>query len=205
MKNNTNQTSNHHPNNIISNILVRHQAKYKIANFTSVERKTSYLHDIYDSIKNTQKNSLIPFKLIEDYLYECQSHLERISDYLLDQIKWWEETDHGVMFYDIENNQTNEATKLKIHHFRSYSLKEEWERTRKLWEKCISSKDLIPAKKMKHFAENDLTVIVKLTTLNHFQVNEKDTSNNLLNPKPEKDLIATNSCISLFEYNSIQP
>ena len=44
-----------------------------------------------------------------------------------------------------------------------------------------------------------------LITLNHFQVNEKDTSNNLLNPKPEKDLIATNSCISLFEYNSIQP
>ena len=64
MKNNTSQTSNHHTNNIISNILIRHQAKNKIGNFTSVKRKTSYIHDIYDGIK---KNSLIPFKLIEDY------------------------------------------------------------------------------------------------------------------------------------------
>ena len=132
MKNNTNQTSNQHSNNIISNILIRRQAKNKIDNFTSVERKPSYIHDIYDSITNTQKNSMIPFKLIEDYPYEYQSHLERISDYLLDQIKWWEETDHGVMFYDIEKNQKIEGSKLKMHHFRSYSIKGEWARTRKL-------------------------------------------------------------------------
>ena len=119
LKNNTNQTSNHHPNNIISNILIRHQAKNKMDNFTSVERKTSYIHDIYDSIKNTQKNSLIPFKLIEDYPYEYQSHLEGISDYLLDQIKWWEETDHGVMFYDTENNQKIQGSMIKMHHFQS--------------------------------------------------------------------------------------
>ena len=58
------------------------------------------------------------------------------------------------MFYDIENNQTNEASKLTMQQFRSYSIKEELERTRKLWEKCSSSKDLIPAKKMKYFDEN---------------------------------------------------
>ena len=86
--------------------------------------------------------------MIEDYSYEHQSHLEGISDYLLDLIKWWEETDHGAMFYDIENNQTNEASHLLIDHFRSYSIKEEWERPRKLWERCISSKDLIPAKRL---------------------------------------------------------
>ena len=58
---------------------------------------------------------------------------------------------------------------------------------------------------MKQFDENGTTVIVKLSTLNHFQVNEKDTLNNLLNPKPEKeDLITTNPYISLSEYNSIQ-
>ena len=46
---------------------------------------------------------------------------------------------------------------------------------------------------MKYFDENSTTVIVKSSTLNHFQVNEKDTLNNLLNPKPEKeDLITTN-------------
>ena len=58
---------------------------------------------------------------------------------------------------------------------------------------------------MKYFDDNGATVIVKLTSLNHFQVNEKDTSNNLLNPEPQTDLITTNSCKSLSEYNSIQP
>ena len=88
MKNNTNKTSNHHANNVISNISIRHQTKNEVDNFTSVERKTSYMHDIYDSIKNTQKDSLIPFELTEDYPYEYQSHLEGLSDYLLNQIKW---------------------------------------------------------------------------------------------------------------------
>ena len=37
-------------------------------------------------------------------------------------------------------------------------------------------------------------------------MNEKDTLNNLLNPKPEtEDLITINPYISLSEYNSIQP
>ena len=53
MKNNTNQTSNYHPNNIICNILICYQAKNKIKNSTSVEGKTSYIHNLYDSIKNT--------------------------------------------------------------------------------------------------------------------------------------------------------
>ena len=36
---------------------------------------------------NTQKNPLIPFKLIEGYPYEYHSHLNEISDYLLVQIR----------------------------------------------------------------------------------------------------------------------
>ena len=44
------------------------------------------------------------------------------------------------MFYDIENNQTNEASKLKMQQFRSYSIKEELERTRKLWKNVVQVK-----------------------------------------------------------------
>ena len=51
------------------------------------------------------------------------------------------------MFYDMGANQKIEVSKLKIHHFRSYSIKEEWERTRKLWKKSISSKDLNTSEK----------------------------------------------------------
>ena len=58
---------------------------------------------------------------------------------------------------------------------------------------------------MKYFDENGTKVIATLTTLKHFQLNEKDTSNNLLNPQPETEDLITHSQISLSEYNSIQP
>ena len=87
--------------------------------------------------------------------------------------------------------------------FQSYSIKEEWERTRKLWKKVISSNDLITKKKMKYFDENSTKVIVTLRTLNHFQVNEKDRSDNLLNSQLETEDLITNYQTSLSEYNSI--
>ena len=40
--------------------------------------------------------------------------------------------------------------------------------------------------------------------MNHFQVDEKDTSNNLLNRQPETEDHITNFHISLSEYNSTQ-
>ena len=87
--------------------------------------------------------------------------------------------------------------------FQSYSIKEEWERTRKLWKKVISSNDLITTKKVKYFDENSTKVIVTLRTLNHFQVNEKDRSDNLLNSQLETEDLITNYQTSLSEYNSI--
>ena len=58
---------------------------------------------------------------------------------------------------------------------------------------------------MQYFDENGTKVTSTLTTLNHFQVNGRDTSNNLLNPQPETEDLITNSHTSLSEYNSIQP
>ena len=87
--------------------------------------------------------------------------------------------------------------------FQSYSIKEEWERTRKLWKKVISSNDLITTKKVKYFDENSTKVIFTLRTLNHFQVNEKDRSDNLLNSQLETEDLITNYQTSLSEYNSI--
>lgn len=89
----------------------------KIDNFISVERKTPNIHDMYDSIRNSQKNSLIPFKLIKDYPYKYQSYLGRIYGYLLNQIIWWKETHHSIMFHDIENIPKIEA----FNNFKSLS------------------------------------------------------------------------------------
>ena len=89
----------------------------KIDNFISVERKTPNIHDMYDSIRNSQKNSLIPFKLIKDYPYKYQSYLGRIYGYLRNQIIWWKETHHSIMFHDIEKIPKIEA----FNNFKSLS------------------------------------------------------------------------------------
>ena len=57
----------------------------------------------------------------------------------------------------------------------------------------MSKKDLTPSKNIKDFDQNGTTVIVTLITLNHVQVNEKDTSNNLLYPQSETEDLITNS------------
>ena len=57
---------------------------------------------------------------------------------------------------------------------------------------------------MKYFDENATKVIFTLITLNNFQMNEKDTSKNLLNPRPETEDLITNSHISLSECDSTQ-
>ena len=92
------------------------------------------------------------------------------------------------MFYDIENNQTNEASKLTMQQFRSYSIKEELERTRKLWKNVVQVKIWYLQKRWN-----------TLMKINHYKVNKKDTSNNFLNPQPEAQDLITNSCISLSE------
>ena len=56
---------------------------------------------------------------------------------------------------------------------------------------------------MKYFDENSTKVTVTLRTLNHFQVNEKDRSDNLLNSQLETEDLITNYQTSLSEYNSI--
>ena len=55
LQNDTNKKTNHHPNNIISNILVRHQAKNKTDNITAIESKTFYIHDTNEG-KKIHKN-----------------------------------------------------------------------------------------------------------------------------------------------------
>ena len=55
---------------------------------------------------------------------------------------------------------------------------------------------------MKDFDENGTTAIVTLRTFNHIQMNEKDTSNNFLNPQPEKEDHITNSHIYLSQCNN---
>ena len=170
IKNNTNLTSNHHPDNIISNVIIRYQAKEKLE-VNKINKEVSVLTELYQPIKKLQKNSVIPFTWIENYYNEYQAHLESISDYLLDKKPWWQETDIGVMYFDVENELGGEMRQscINLHHFRSSTLKKEVANTNECWLKCINKKEVIPAKMIKVCYSTDEKVIINLSNLIYYK------------------------------------
>ena len=182
IKNNTNLTSNHHPENIISNAIIRYQAKKKL-DLNKTNEKDTTISNLYKPLKMLQSNSVIPFTWIEKYPYEYQAHLESISDYLIDKVNWWQETYSGVMFRDAENMPGSDQSNMNLHHFRSPTLKEEVIYTNECWLECIKQKELIPARKIKIYDASDMKVNTNLNNLAYFkslpgQIDDKITSNN---------------------------
>ena len=93
----TNLTSNHHPSNIIANAIIRMQAKNILNEGLHHESKESALNEAYQSIKSTLKNTVIPYIWIKkNYKYQYQCLLESQADYILDNMRWWKETDDGI-------------------------------------------------------------------------------------------------------------
>ena len=78
-----NETSNHQPENIISNAVIRYRAKTKLKGVASKS-----VHRLYEPISKVHKNTSISFAWITQFSPEYQRHLEWISDYLLDKVSW---------------------------------------------------------------------------------------------------------------------
>ena len=168
IKNFANETSNHQSENIISNAVIRYQAKRKLEGVTSITNTASYVNRLYEPISKEHKNTTIPFAWITQFSSEYQTHLECISDYLLDKVNWWEETKTCVMFYDVDNCRNEEST-LQLHHFRSSKLENEMDMLQQCWDKCTTVyRSSIPAKSIKHFDENRTKINTRLTTLKCF-------------------------------------
>ena len=172
LKNATNLASNHRPDHVIKNAIIRLQARKKLNGGKLTMTKESNLKKIYLPIKEIQENTIIPYRWIKSNSSQYQRLLERISDYLLEG-KWWMETNLGVEFFDYDTAVTSVK---QIHHFRSTSLKEEYCHLDECWQLCLAEENrniLIPAFKIK-VVENNLTKSIYLKTLKFF---EKETEN----------------------------
>ena len=170
----TKLTSNHHPDHVLYNSLVRLQvrrAEKEVRNQgkNRISKSSSYL--------NAKTDSFFMHSDIKAYPLFFQSHLERISDYLLYGNIFWEETLAGIRFFDISEVQ---CTKMK-HNFRSSTIKGEVEYLKKCWSECLKSlNEIIPAFKIvleENTSEGKtITTTVKPTTLQKFRSsNSKNT------------------------------
>ena len=62
------------------------------------ESKESALNKVYQSIKSTLKNTETPYNPLKIYKYQYQWLTEFQADYILDNVRWWKETDYGIEF-----------------------------------------------------------------------------------------------------------
>ena len=89
-----------------------------------------------------EKNTTIPFWIIEQFRSEWQGHLKRVSDNLL-ECCWWAENEEGIQFFD---NEKNPKSPKKVHHFRTCNLESEMIHLQTCWENCLKVPTCIPAK-----------------------------------------------------------
>ena len=164
----TNLTSNHHPKNVIFNSIIHLQAKQVLNEGENDyhEEDLTFLK-LYQPIKATLSDSLIPFEWSEKHATCYQVLLQQISDYLLCDIKCWQETDDGVPFFDINQPKLD----VKLHHFRSSSVAGVCKYIQDCWEFCLKNcHSLIPAYKIRVYKKiSEKYETVKLQILSHFE------------------------------------
>ena len=129
----TKLTSNHHSTNVIFNLWIRLQAK-KILDekHHAFETENSMIRKL-NLLLPPKESSFVSFEHINLKPNEWQAFLETmIPDYLTGV--WWNENELGVEFFD---NCENVPTKLRKHHYRSYTISQEEKYLKDMWEMYI--------------------------------------------------------------------
>lgn len=108
----TKSTSNDHPNQITTNLMIRLLKEQALS--TSLPAQDGEVHKLAQTLP-VKHNIVIPRSWLESVHY--QAHLERISDYLLSGPGgWWQQTQDGVKFVDV-SHPTGSLPEHKCHHF----------------------------------------------------------------------------------------
>ena len=210
IKSNARLTSNHHPDNVISNAFIRSQVrKAFVGDESMILQEQGVITKLYKPISLKLENSVVSFQIIETYPWEYQALLEKIADFLQEG-NFWKETDVGVQF----NDMISVNSKKSVHHFRSSDVCNELKIVQDCWTNvCQENADsLIPAFKIKIEDEVGGISIRYLKTLTHFSANISDENiieNSVLQPINDmhriEDISLENASLSRIESTNIFP
>ena len=87
IKTDTKLTLNYQPENLITNVIIRAEARTVLNQVVHLEEK-SFINDIYQPITKQLKNTVIPFSWIRPFPNEYQKLLELQADFLLEDGRW---------------------------------------------------------------------------------------------------------------------
>ena len=112
---------------MIGNLIVRQEVESACKQKYEFDiSKDSTLNDIQrigKKLYQNEKNSNFSYNFIHENSVDWQSHLERISDFLIfGENVWWEKNEFGFEFFDFDKIPQNSDLHPKVHHFRSSSI-----------------------------------------------------------------------------------
>ena len=146
----TKATSNMHPTNVITNVLIRVQEESRLnAHNDPLQQEESTIGELA-KVLDTLPNTFIPSEWMEKQATQYQAHLERIADFLLEgPNRWWVHREGGIEFLDKTNGRAPSYSLTD--HYRSTSLAEVYLKLQHCWEKCFQEKVELPAVEVKHY------------------------------------------------------
>ena len=135
-------TTNHHVEHVIPNIIQRLQFEVSSSSIKDQESEISAL----GKAVGPMTNSFIPQEIMDKFSAHYQAHLERISDYLVPGPGiWWRRCLGGVEFLDGSTEPNYKETGPQLHHFRSKSTTDIELDLFEKWESICSSNTQLPA------------------------------------------------------------
>ena len=152
---------------MIDNLIVRQEVESACKEKYEFDKSTdSTLNDIQqigDELHQNESNSHFSYKFILESGYDWQSHLERISDFLVfGENVWWEKNEFGVDFFDYSGIPQNSDLHPEVHHFRSSSNPSITKELNEQWCSIVKNKICIPGYEI--FVGNEDELVQRIPT-----------------------------------------
>ena len=137
--------SNRHPQNVITTVLLRLQAKKETGKMLhSVNEADSQVSKAALNV-HIVEGSTFAKRFITQRKHSWQAHLERISPFLLEgEGVWWNEEGDSYKFYDGATDPPYHSQGPKLLHFRDATIENVIQRQRDCWKKAIDQSIPLP-------------------------------------------------------------
>ena len=142
--------TNHHPDNVIPQIMLRLQAKQEqreiIASVKMGDSQVSHVAKDMPQLSGTK----VKTTFIQQREDSWQVHLQRISPFLVaGEGVWWFYTSNGFVFHDGDTDPANPDDAFSLMHHRYHSVMDVEHRRDVCWKRIVDEKIVIPAHSIK--------------------------------------------------------
>jgi len=155
MKQTAVRTTNRHPGNVVSSILLHLQAKQLAGQLSqSLEHGESRVKKASVGVPPFS-GTVVSRDFVRSRSSSWQAHLERISSFLVcGEGLWWQKTQDGFRFFDGDSDPSFRTQGPPLLHHRSTTLEQIQVARREIWKEIVSHETSLPAITVRLFDED---------------------------------------------------